>query len=409
MIRKLRLKIVGISVIAVAVLLVSVLAAVALSTRSQMVRASESRLQEALAGHMLSGAQPGSGGGQPCFVADIYADGTVRLAGSGYYDLDNDALILSIVQDALQRESREGVLQDYALRYMRQTGTLTVRLAFTDCSQEQATMRSLLLRMGGVSLAALLLLTGVSYWLAGFAVRPVRRAWQEQKQFVSDASHELKTPLTVILSSTELAGGERDPEKTKQYVEGIRAESLRMKALVEDMLTLARTESGAKQTLDAVNLSDTVLESALAFEPVAFESGRELSYNIQPELTVRGSAVQLRRLADILLDNAMKYAAAGTPVGLLLRREGRGALLQVENRGETIPVEKLPHLFDRFYRVDESRTGGEGFGLGLAIAQSIVQAHGGSIGCTSAEGITRFTVTLPLLKNDSVKRGQEGC
>ena len=162
MIRKLRLKIVGISVIAVAVLLVSVLAAVALSTRSQMVRASESRLQEALAGHMLSSAQPGSGGGQPCFVADIYADGTVRLAGSGYYDLDNDALILSIVQDALQRESREGVLQDYALRYMRQTGTLTVRLAFTDCSQEQATMRSLLLRMGGVSLAALLLLTGVS-------------------------------------------------------------------------------------------------------------------------------------------------------------------------------------------------------------------------------------------------------
>ena len=226
---------------------------------------------------------------------------------------------------------------------------------------------------------------------------------------MSDASHELKTPLTVILSSTELAGGERDPEKTKQYVEGIRAESLRMKALVEDMLTLARTESGAKQTLDAVNLSDTVLESALAFEPVAFESGRELSYNIQPELTVRGSAVQLRRLADILLDNAMKYAAAGTPVGLLLRREGRGALLQVENRGETIPAEKLPHLFDRFYRVDESRTGGEGFGLGLAIAQSIVQAHGGSIGCTSAEGITRFTVTLPLLKNDSVKRGQEGC
>lgn len=270
-------------------------------------------------------------------------------------------------------------------------------------------MRSLLLRGGLVTLTALLVLTGLSYWLAGFAVRPVRRAWQEQKQFVSDASHELKTPLTVILSSTELAGGEQDPEKTKQYVEGIRAESLWMKALVEDMLTLARTESGAKQTLDAVNLSDTVLESALAFEPVAFESGRELSYDIQPELAVRGSAVQLRRLADILLDNAMKYAAAGTPVGLLLRREGRGALLQVENRGETIPAEKLPHLFDRFYRVDESRTGGEGFGLGLAIAQSIVQAHGGSIGCTSAEGITRFTVTLPLLKNDSVKRGQEGC
>ena len=407
MIRKLRLKIVGISVIAVAVLLVSVLAAVALSTQSQMVRASESRLQEALAGHMLSGAQPGRGGGQPCFVADIYADGTVRLAGSGYYDLDNDALILSIVQDALQQESREGILPDYALRYMRQTGTLTVRLAFTDCSQEQATMRSLLLRMGGVSLAALLLLTGVSYWLAGFAVKPVQQAWQEQKQFVSDASHELKTPLTVILSSAELAASETDGEKSRQYLDNIHAESLRMKDLVEDMLTLARTESGTRLPEEAVDLSDTVLESALAFEPVAFENGKPMEYTVQPELTVSGRSAQLRQVADILLDNAVKYADPGSPIQMTLRREGRNAVLWVENRSAPIPPEKLGHLFDRFYRVDESRTGGEGFGLGLAIARTIVQSHRGSIGCTSSQGVTRFTVTLPLAKNEVTKRGSE--
>ena len=395
MIRKLRLKIVGISLVTVAAVLLSALVVLALSTRSQMVHSSEEHLAAALEGNADKNQLPGSSG-QPCFVAEVFTGGTIRLSGSSYYNLENQDLVLDIVRSALEEKNDSGVLKDYSLRYMRRVGVVSVRIAFTDCSMERATMRSLLLRGGLVTLTALLVLTGLSYW-------------QEQKQFVSDASHELKTPLTVILSSTELAGGERDPEKTKQYVEGIRAESLRMKALVEDMLTLARTESGAKQTLDAVNLSDTVLESALAFEPVAFESGRELSYDIQPELTVRGSAVQLRRLADILLDNAMKYAAAGTPVGLLLRREGRGALLQVENRGETIPAEKLPHLFDRFYRVDESRTGGEGFGLGLAIAQSIVQTHGGSIGCTSAEGITRFTVTLPLLKNDSVKRGQEGC
>ena len=378
MIRKLRLKIVGISLVTVAVVLLSALVVLALSTRSQMVHSSEEHLAAALEGNADKNQLPGSSG-QPCFVAEVFTGGTIRLSGSSYYNLENQDLVLDIVRSALEEKNDSGVLKDYSLRYMRRVGVVSVRIAFTDCSMERATMRSLLLRGGLVTLTALLVLTGLSYWLA------------------------------VILSSTELAGGERDPEKTKQYVEGIRVESLRMKALVEDMLTLARTESGAKQTLDAVNLSDTVLESALAFEPVAFESGRELSYDIQPELTVRGSAVQLRRLADILLDNAMKYAAAGTPVGLLLRREGRGALLQVENRGETIPAEKLPHLFDRFYRVDESRTGGKGFGLGLAIAQSIVQAHGGSIGCTSAEGITRFTVTLPLLKNDSVKRGQEGC
>ena len=175
------------------------------------------------------------------------------------------------------------------------------------------------------------------------------------------------------------------------------------------MLSLARAESGAKLVMEPVDLSDTALESALAFEPVAFESGRTLAYDIQPELSVSGSAVQLRRLTDILLDNAVKYAAAGTDISLLLRREGRSAVLQVENKGETIPPEKLPHLFDRFYRADDSRTGGEGFGLGLAIAQSIAQTHGGSIGCTSAEGVTQFTVTLPLLKNEPMKRGKDAC
>ena len=397
MIRKLRLKIVGISVVTVAAVLICALVVLTLSTRSQMSQGSEARLYAALEGKLDRSELPGSSG-LPCFVAEVYSGGTLRLSGSSYYNLENQELVTEIVQTALEQESDSGVLKDYSLRYLRRVGALSVRIAFTDCSVEQATVRSLLLRSVLIALAALVILTGLSYWLAGFAVRPVRRAWQEQKQFISDASHELKTPLTVILSSSELAAEERDPEKTRRYVEGIHAESLRMKVLVEDMLTLARTENGTNQVQSAVDLSDTVLESVLAFEPVAFESGRELSYDIQPGLETQGVAVQLRRLADILLDNAVKYAAAGTSIRLLLRREGRNALLQVENRGETIPAEKISHLFDRFYRVDESRAGGEGFGLGLAIAQNIVKNHGGSIGCTSEDGVTRFTVTLPLPK-----------
>ena len=408
MIRKLRLKIVGISVVTVAVVLVSALVILALSTRSQMAQSSEARLYEALEGKLDKSELPGSSG-LPCFVAEVYSGGTIRLSGSSYYNLQDEEMVLHIVQAALEREDDSGVLGDYSLRYLRRIGVVSVRIAFTDCSMEQATMRSLLLRSGLVALAALAVLAGLSYCLAGLVVGPVKRAWQEQKQFVSDASHELKTPLTVILSSSELAAEEQDVQRTKQYVEGIHAESLRMKALVEDMLTLARTESGTRPETEAVDLSDTVLESVLAFEPVAFESGRELVYDIQPELTVMGSGVQLRRLTDILLDNAVKYAAEGTPVRLLLRQEGRCAALRVENRGETIPAEKLQHIFDRFYRADESRSGGEGFGLGLAIAQSIAQSHGGSIGCASEEGVTRFTVTLPLQKNETMKRGKEEC
>ena len=421
MIRKLRLKIVGISVVTVAVVLVSALVILALSTRSQMAQSSEARLYEALEGKLDKSELPGSSG-LPCFVAEVYSGGTIRLSGSSYYNLQDEEMVLHIVQAALEREDDSGVLGDYSLRYLRRIGVVSVRIAFTDCTMEQATMRSLLLRSGlvalaapaittimAVALAALAVLAGLSYCLAGLVVGPVKRAWQEQKQFVSDASHELKTPLTVILSSSELAAEEQDVQRTKQYVEGIHAESLRMKALVEDMLTLARTESGTRPATEAVDLSDTVLESVLAFEPVAFESGRELVYDIQPELTVMGSGVQLRRLTDILLDNAVKYAAEGTPVRLLLRQEGRCAALRVENRGETIPAEKLRHIFDRFYRADESRSGGEGFGLGLAIAQSIAQSHGGSIGCASEEGVTRFTVTLPLQKNETMKRGKEEC
>ena len=408
MIRKLRLKIVGISVVTVAVVLVSALVILALSTRSQMAQSSEARLYEALEGKLDKSELPGSSG-LPCFVAEVYSGGTIRLSGSSYYNLQDEEMVLHIVQAALEREDDSGVLGDYSLRYLRRIGVVSVRIAFTDCTMEQATMRSLLLRSGLVALAALAVLAGLSYCLAGLVVGPVKRAWQEQKQFVSDASHELKTPLTVILSSSELAAEEQDVQRTKQYVEGIHAESLRMKALVEDMLTLARTESGTRPETEAVDLSDTVLESVLAFEPVAFESGRELVYDIQPELTVMGSGVQLRRLTDILLDNAVKYAAEGTPVRLLLRQEGRCAALRVENRGETIPAEKLRHIFDRFYRADASRSGGEGFGLGLAIAQSIAQSHGGSIGCASEEGVTRFTVTLPLQKNETMKRGKEEC
>ena len=397
MIRKLRLKIVGISVIAVAVLLVSVLAAVALSTRSQMVRASESRLQEALAGHMLSSAQPGSGGGQPCFVADIYADGTVRLAGSGYYDLDNDALILSIVQDALQRESREGVLQDYALRYMRQTGTLTVRLAFTDCSQEQATMRSLLLRMGGVSLAALLLLTGVSYWLAGFAVKPVQQAWQEQKQFVSDASHELKTPLTVILTNAELLQEpEYDEQARSRFVDSIMTMSHQMRGLVESLLELARVDNGGQNMVfSRLNFSELVSDALLPFEPVYFEKGLTLESNVEENLFVKGSQQHLKQVADILLDNASKYASADSTVRVILRRQGSHCLLSVASAGDAISKEDLKNIFKRFYRMDKARSMNHSYGLGLSIADSIVSKHGGKIWAESADGVNTFFVQLP--------------
>ena len=281
------------------------------------------------------------------------------------------------------------------MRYYRQQGLLSVRIAFMDSTFEQATLRALVricLLIGG---GALLVLLGLSWLLSGFVTRPVARTWQNQQQFLSDASHELKTPLTVILSSADLLK-ETAREEQRQYVDNISVESRRMRALVEDMLTLSRTESGRAAPFAPVDLSDLVTDAALRFEPVAFEAGHPLQYDIQNDVSLSGDRQQLDQLLDILLDNAVKYAAAGAPIRLTLDISGKNAVLAVENPGEPIPADKLPHLFERFYRVDDARSGTDGFGLGLSIAQQIVQRHRGTIAAASDNGVTRFTVTLPL-------------
>lgn len=395
MIRKLRWKVVGLNMGMVFCVLLAVFAAVYFSSRAVIARSVQQQLQQVLqtgSGYDLS--QPGQEG-VPCFVAEVYASGTVRVSGNSYYDLTDKAALVDIVTAALSADSDEGVLAEHHLRYLRQTGLLSTRIAFTDSTLEQATLRSLLTGSLLIGLAALAVLFACSYVLSGAVTRPVDRAWQQQKQFLSDASHELKTPLTVILSSAELLEQSAAPEQ-KQYVDNIRAESRRMKRLVEDMLTLSRVERGGEHLPDTTaDLSDAAADAALRFEPVAYEAGHTLSYDIAPGLLVRGDSGKLEQAVAVLLDNAIKYAVPGTEVRLDAARQGKNACLWVENEGDPIPADKLPHIFDRFYRADESRTDGGSFGLGLPIARAIVEAHRGTLRCDSGGHTTRFTITLP--------------
>ena len=398
MIRRLRWKVIGLNMGMVFCVLLAVFAAVYFSSRAGIARSVQHQLQQVLqtgSGYDLS--QPGQEG-VPCFVAEVYASGTVRVSGNSYYDLTDKEALVDIVTAALTADSDEGVLAEHHLRYLRQTGLLSTRIAFTDSTLEQATLRSLLTGSLLIGLAALAVLFVCSYVLSGAVTRPVGRAWQQQKQFLSDASHELKTPLTVILSSTELLEQSAAPEQ-KQYVDNIRAESRRMKQLVEDMLTLSRIQrSDAPLPDTAADLSDAAANVALRFEPVAYEAGLTLSYDIAPGLLVRGDSDKLEQAVAVLLDNAIKYAAPGTEVRLDAVRQGKNACLWVENEGDPIPDDKLPHIFDRFFRTDESRarqTGGTG--LGLAIAKWIADRHGGWFEVLSREGVgTRITMVLPL-------------
>ena len=387
MIKNLRKKVMGLVVLFVAILLSAVLLSLFFSARNTIAQRSTEQLLSAL----QFGVEQAEA---PCFIAEVLPSGTVRVSGSKYYDLSDHEALSKAVEAAMHSGLRQGVLGEQGLRFCRQDGLLTVRFAFMDSSFEQDTLRSLALMGVLLFVAALAVVAAVGWLLAGYITGPVERAWKREKQFLADASHELKTPLTVILSSSALLEETADGEQVA-YVENIRAEGQRMKALVEDMLTLWRTEERSP-ILAPTSFSEVVTEAALRFEPVAFEAGHPLHYDIENELSVLGEQEKLRRVVNILLDNAVKYAAPSTAVRLTLDKAGKQAVLVVENEGVPIPAEKLEHLFDRFYRADESRGEAKGFGLGLAIAREIVHGHRGTITARSDERATAFTVALPL-------------
>ena len=398
MIRKLRWKVVAITMLAVSAVLLAVFAGVYFNARSALRQNTEQQLQQALQQGVSDLFRPGRDEGSlPCFVAEVYPNGTIRVSGSSYYQLD-DADLRQIVSACLEQDADAGVLKSYHLRYLRAASPVSLRIAFTDSYPEQATLRSLVRTCLVIGVAALAVLLVCCYFLAGLITRPVEKAWTAQQRFLSDASHELKTPLTVVLSSAELLGEHALPgSREGTYVDNIRAESLRMRALVEDMLTLSRTESGVTGASFAdVDLSDLAAGAVLRFEPVAYEAGRQLHDDITPDLTVSGDANALVQLVSILLDNGIKYAPAGGVVSLSLHAQDRKAVLTVENGGEPIPPDALPHLFDRFYRADASRSDHGSFGLGLSIAQAIARSHGGDIRAESDALSTRMIVTLPL-------------
>ena len=398
MIRRLRWKVVGITMAFVSAILLCVFAGIYFTAQENLRSSTEQQLHEALLSGGSSWFLPGQGDSAslPCFIAEIYG-GTARISGSSYYQLD-EATLTEIVNACLAQEEDSGLLRQYRLRYVRQFGVLSVRIAFTDSTLEQQTLRALVRNCLGIGFAALAVLLLCCYLLSGLITRPVEKAWEAQQRFLSDASHELKTPLTVILASGDLLEEHTGPNSAAQpYVDNIRSESRRMRSLVEQMLTLSRAENPQRLAQFApVDLSDLAMDAALRFEPVAYETGHALHYDIQECVTLRGDHQQLQQLLGVLLDNAIKYAGEGCPIHLTLQQTDKQILLQTENGGTPIPQEKLEHLFERFYRADGSRSDHGSFGLGLSIAQAIVKEHNGTIRCQSDAQSTRFTVTLPL-------------
>ena len=337
----------------------------------------------------------------PVFSVRLDADGNVaNFAGNNV--TVSDEVLREAVTEALAQDTDEGTLSSLDLRYLKADRPDGTHIAFVQQSWETDSLLSLVGTSLLVGAGGLVCFFFISLFLSSLALRPAEKAWEQQRQFMADASHELRTPITVILTNSGilLSHPEDTVGKQSKWVEYIQAEAQRMKGLVEDLLFLARNDAPrAFVPMDqSIAFSELVLGCLLPFESVAFEAGVALDSEIAPGLALTGSEDQLRRLVVILLDNACKYAGKSGAVKLRLARAQNGILLTVRNTGEPIPAEHLPHLFERFYRTDSDRARASGgFGLGLAIAKSIVDAHHGTISVASdAQAGTVFTVFLPV-------------
>ena len=241
----------------------------------------------------------------------------------------------------------------------------------------------------------------ISLFLARWALRPVEKSWAQQRQFVADASHELKTPLTVILANNNilLAHKHDTVESQKKWIVSTQDEAEHMRKLVDELLFLAKSDAAETHRMfTSVDLSELVWAVLLQFEPVAYEKQITLDSQVEPDIVVQGDPTMLKQLIHILLDNACKYAPPQGDVSLGLKRRQNDALLWVRNTGSAISQDDIPHIFERFYRSDKARSNAGGFGLGLAIAKSISQTHRGQIFASSEKNAVTFTVKIPLDK-----------
>lgn len=399
MIRKLRLKFVCINMVIVTAMLGLIFSLLLVFVGTTAERQGQQAIQE-----IVEMAQRGERRTKhfrrirrPYFLVHLNEDGTVRNIDQGFFQSAEEETLELYTRAALAERKNSGTLIFHRLRYRVLDNPQGKTLVFVDISGEVTAMENLAkgsLVIAALSFAAFLI---ISILLARWAVKPVEEAWNRQNRFVADASHELKTPLTVIMTNAELLQSQTHGEAGGRFAESILTMSRQMRTLVESLLELARLDSGAgKMALSELDFSELVSEGLLPFEPVYFERELFLVSEVEGGLRVKGSASHLRHVLDILLDNGAKYASSSGQVLVRLRRQGSQCLLSVATPGETISREDCKRIFERFYRMDPARTSSGSYGLGLSIAQSILTEHSGRIWAESAGGVNTFFVQLPM-------------
>lgn len=322
-------------------------------------------------------------------------------SSSSAYQMDSSFYKLAI-QQAAAKGTDEGQFNqdDNRWAYAVQKSPTGYTIVYLEVSAQQTIITNLIYTFIAVGLAMIIVIYFTSRFFANRSIAPIKEAFYKQKQFIADASHELKTPLAVIQTNADVLLSFSDDTIRNQvkWLHHIKSETERMKTLTGDLLYLTEMDDARTGMIYTnFDLSEAVESVMLTMEAVIYEKELSFQYEVDSNITAHGNSEQMKQVVMILLDNAIKYTNARGSIILSLKKRHNDVLLEVTNTGEGIPPEHLEHIFDRFYRIDASRSRQRGsHGLGLAIAKSIVEQHKGKIYAKSAlQESTSFYVQLP--------------
>ena len=284
-------------------------------------------------------------------------------------------------RSAVIKGKERGWIEDY--RYKIYDAKMGYSIVFVDGSMYRGMSSRFIGTIGFILTATAAMVLILILLISKRAIRPIAESYEKQKQFVTDVNHELKTPLTLIMTNLEILESQLGEN---EWIDGIRRKGEQMTELVGQLVTLSRMDEDEQiMAVSKVDLSECVLDAIAEFQPLSEEHKKHMESDVQPDVSCMGNEEALRRLLSILLDNAVKYCDEGGEIKITLRHR-RQIVLTVENSCRSVDDIRLDKLFDRFYRSDEARTFGGGFGIGLSIAQSIAKKHHGEITAYRRDG-----------------------
>lgn len=407
MIKKLKIKFIALAMIAVCVLLTVIVAGMNIINYNAVVSEADRTLKllsqnkgsfpdmENKTGRLPHGMSPEAPYESRYFSVLLNDDGEVVYTETSKIVSVDSGTAKDYAQSAIRKSGSKGFVEKY--RYVSYTDSSGTHIIFLDCGRKLDSFYTFLYASIGMALLGLIVVFFVIFFFAGKILRPVSESYEKQKRFITDAGHEIKTPLTIINANVDVL--EMELGENNECLEDIQFQTKRLTSLTNDLVMLTRMEENDSMQMIDFPVSEIVEDTAMPFRTLAESQSKELILNIQPSLAMKGNGKAIIQLVSILIDNALKYSPCKSTIAVNMEQHSKNIILSVFNTTEEeIPKEALPHVFDRFYRTDASRnseTGGHG--IGLSVAKAIVTAHNGRIQASSPDGYSfLITASFPM-------------